>query len=195
MNKAVESLLHNPAFRANIAQWVAPDAINAHNMQAQYNLHREGLQMVSDEIRKSFDLEPAVIVLDNFAAISGGIGGGMTMPPELTRKLPGSPHLIVIDYSALIPNKEPWEFINTTAHETKHSIDQEFSSQLIKGKMDRGDIRFDHTAAIILNGHTVQNNTFALVQYTERNANRFGNIFAQKLRKNFDTNKAAPTPP
>ena len=195
MNKAVESLLRNFAFRANIAQWIAPSAINAHNMRAQYALHSKGLQMVSDGIRKAFDLEPAVIVLDNFAAISGGIGGGMTIPPELTEKLPGNPHLIVIDYSALMPNKEPWAFINTTAHETKHSIDQEFARQLIKGKMDRRDIRFDHTAAIVLNGHTVQNNTYALVQYTERNANRFGNIFAQKLHKNFYTNKATPTPP
>ncbi len=195
INESVASLMGNPAFLSNIGQWLPAEKITKDNASAQYDLHKEGLQLVSDEIRATFGLKPALIVLDNLSekigvvekdgvVENGGVGAtGMVFPPEMTDEMSGGKQLVVIDYSAWHLGVSPWSFIEATSHETRHSIDQEMARQLIKGWMDPEiNPHFHHIATVILNGHAYQNGNSSSLQYTERSAAAFGRDFVRALQ-------------
>lgn len=177
---AADAIAADPFIRENYLRLKKQNRYeNITEARAQYTLKQELAQRTVDILREAYGLPSVPVLLQFFPGV----------PPEVQGYfIPEKPH-ILINYNIQTGLTGTYDaMLGTLLHEGRHSIDNDYAYMLLRGEMNRDDVRAPHAAAILLNtkeyishsdadfidsGITLLENAYSL-QYKERTAFDFG---------------------
>ncbi len=141
--KALDNLSQNEEFQRNLIERKNQDSFIAKTIEdarEQVNLRCQTYQIITNELRAAFGLEPNVAVQTE---MNKQPIGGYYVPGKRTIYLNNNDVLdIFMDFKQALP---------VVIEEALHSIDLDLAGELKSGRMQPNDVRAEHAAVIGLN--------------------------------------------